>query len=593
MPGIVGIIDKGSSREDNKALKAMLTSMVKEDFYTSGLHVDDTSGIRIGWTCHKNSFSDCLPIWNEKKNICLIFVGEDAREESDLAGLRAAGHQCRTDRADYLVHLYEDEGIGFLEKINGGFSGILLDLRQDRAYLFNDRFGLNRLYYHEDEKAFYFASEAKSLLRTLPHLGGLDHSGLAEFFSRGYVQGNKTLFSGVSLVPAGSLWEFSPGGRIERGAHFRREDWKKEPALSKEVFYAKLKETWARILPRYFPRRERVSVSLTGDVSSRMIMAWAPCPPYRVPCYTFSGSDRDDAEVEIARKEARLCQQHHETITIKRNFFAEFPALAKRAVLYTDGTMGVWGAADLYINKLARGICPITVKGDLGDLVLQRIAGLETPRLSERIFDGEFYRRLHGDLSTCEKIGNEPALSFLAFHKIPWQYYPRMALENTQLTVRLPFLDNDLFGLAYQVPSESAMSGKLSHRLISDGFPAMRRLPIAQRMFPELGSRARFEYDHRMPRWLRRLGHKSPTLHVQKIFLGRQECHGFRTWYRGALAKYVQDILLDDRTFSRPYLDRTGIESIIKEHLAGHGDYTDEIHALLTSELIQRHLINS
>ena len=33
--------------------------------------------------------------------------------------------------------------------------------------LFNDRYGLNRVYYHEEADAFYFASEAKSLLSVL------------------------------------------------------------------------------------------------------------------------------------------------------------------------------------------------------------------------------------------------------------------------------------------------------------------------------------------------------------------------------------------------------------------------------------------
>ena len=57
---------------------------------------------------------------------------------------------------------------GFLEKLNGWFSGVLLDLRAQKLVLFNDRYGVNRIYYHEDASGFYFSSEAKALLKILP-----------------------------------------------------------------------------------------------------------------------------------------------------------------------------------------------------------------------------------------------------------------------------------------------------------------------------------------------------------------------------------------------------------------------------------------
>ena len=61
----------------------------------------------------------------------------------------------------------------FLEKLNGWFSGVLLDLREQKFVLFNDRYGVNRIYYHEDSRGFYFSSEAKSLLKILPALVNL------------------------------------------------------------------------------------------------------------------------------------------------------------------------------------------------------------------------------------------------------------------------------------------------------------------------------------------------------------------------------------------------------------------------------------
>ena len=39
--------------------------------------------------------------------------------------------------------------------------------------LFNDRYGMHRLYYHQAKEAFYFAAEAKAILAVRPELRAL------------------------------------------------------------------------------------------------------------------------------------------------------------------------------------------------------------------------------------------------------------------------------------------------------------------------------------------------------------------------------------------------------------------------------------
>lgn len=182
MPGIVGIFERESHEESTNVLRRMVKCMMHEQFYTSDTYVNDRMGLRFGWVCHRGSFSDCLPIWNERKDICLIFQGENAADESEIDSLKAKGHQCNSENASYLVHMYEELGFKFLEKLNGWFSGLLVDLREGKSVLFNDRYGQNRIYYHENKEGFYFSSEAKSLLKVLPTLRQLDNSSLGEFF---------------------------------------------------------------------------------------------------------------------------------------------------------------------------------------------------------------------------------------------------------------------------------------------------------------------------------------------------------------------------------------------------------------------------
>ena len=69
--------------------------------------------------------------------------------------------------------------------MNGLFSGLLIDKRQKKAVLFNDRYGIERIYYYEADGDFYFASEAKALLRILPQARAFDEEGVAQFLAYG------------------------------------------------------------------------------------------------------------------------------------------------------------------------------------------------------------------------------------------------------------------------------------------------------------------------------------------------------------------------------------------------------------------------
>ena len=215
MPGIVGIISQRPSEQYSALVKSMAKCLMHESFYTEGTYINEELGLWLGWVNHEGSFSDCLPIWNEKKDICLFFSGEDFADQADIDALRMRGHEFGSDDASYLVHLYEEMGCEFLEKLNGWFSGVLLDLREQKFVLFNDRYGVNRIYYHEDAGGFYFSSEAKALLKILPATRQLDLRSLGEVLSCEAVLENRSLFSGISLASRRLVVGVFPGRTSE------------------------------------------------------------------------------------------------------------------------------------------------------------------------------------------------------------------------------------------------------------------------------------------------------------------------------------------------------------------------------------------
>ena len=119
MPGIVGIIRAGRTNEKASVLEQMVKCLMHEPFYVSGTYSNSGLGVWIGWVGHAGSFSDCMPVWNETKDVCLIFSGEDFSDTTEIERLIEKGHKCDSKNASYLVHLYEEFGIQFLEKLNG------------------------------------------------------------------------------------------------------------------------------------------------------------------------------------------------------------------------------------------------------------------------------------------------------------------------------------------------------------------------------------------------------------------------------------------------------------------------------------------
>ena len=598
-------MSRAASGTDRNVLDLMVQSMVHEPDHKSGHLIEQKLGLNVGWVCHGGSFADCLPIWNERRDICLIFSGEDFTDPGDVTKLRSRGHNFEPRNASYLVHLYEELGARFFEKLNGVFSGLLVDLRENKVVLFNDRYGLARIYYHENSEGFYFASEAKALLKVLPNLRQVDMQGLGELFACGCVLQNRTLFPGILLLPGGSAWTFTPDSSVDKRAYFHKRTWEEQPQLSETEYYEKLKATFTRVLPRYLRDSDSIAMSLTGGLDSRVIMAWAQCKPSKLPCYSHRGVFRECADVRIARRVAKLCKQPHRTITVDGKFFSDFPTLAKQSVYITDGAMDVTGAAGLHVNRIARSeIAPVRMTGNYGSEILRRLVAFKPRSLDRSLFKPEFAQYLDEAASYYAAESRDAVLSFIAFKQVPWHHYARFALEQSQLTIRSPYLDNELVALAYQAPAELGVNRQLAKRLIADGNPALATFPTdrgplgrdgflgrLREQYQELTFKAEYAFDYGMPDWLANLDRVLAPLHLERLFLGRHKYYHFRFWYRHQLAHYVREMLLDSRTLSRPYLDSRKVERMVNAHVTGKGNYTSEIHMMLGSELIQRELI--
>ena len=117
------------------------------------------------------------------------------------------GHEFDSSGPSYLVHLYEEDS-SFPAGLNGRFHGLLIDQNRRIAVLFNDRYGMHRVYYHESNDAFYFAAEAKAVLAVRPELRCLDSRSAGEFIACGCTLEGRSLFKDIHVLPGAAKWVF-------------------------------------------------------------------------------------------------------------------------------------------------------------------------------------------------------------------------------------------------------------------------------------------------------------------------------------------------------------------------------------------------
>ena len=606
MPGIVGLITRSRKEQAVEQLQEMLGTLLHEPFYIAGTWVEQSFGVYVGWVARAGSFSDGMPLRSERGEAVLVFSGEEYPEPGTAQRLKGRGHELDATGSNYLVHLYEEDP-SFIASLNGRFHGLLIDRNRGISTLFNDRYGMHKIYYHESKDAFYFAAEAKAILAVCPELRRIDPHGLGQLVASGAILEDRTLFEGIHVLPPASAWVFRDGVLDQRNSYFHPREWEDQERLDPETYYNELRQVFTNNLPRYFNWHQQVAMSLTGGLDTRMVMAWQRFQPGSLPCYTFGGMRRDCQDVVIAREVARICEQPHQVIEVGEEFLSRFSEYADRAVYLTDGCVSVGLTPDLYLHERARQFAPVRLTGLYGSEILRGARGFKPEEPPSGLFSPDLLSCVRQANKTYSDAVQGHPVSFAAFRQAPSYHHGILAMEETQLTVRTPFLDNDLIRTVLRAPLSALTSNCISLRLIADGHQALARIPTDRGLggnrgrfaeavshgFLEFLFKAEYAYDMGMPEWLARVDHAVSPLSLENVFLGRHKISHFRVWYRDALAGYVRDMLLDPRSLSRPYIDRRGLNAIVEGHTRGSRNYTTEIHKLLTLEIVHRLFIDN
>jgi asparagine synthase (glutamine-hydrolysing) len=382
MCGICGLLRPGGDA-DPSALEAMNGALVHRGPDDQGTYVDGP----VGLAARRLSIIDLegghQPIANEDGTLHVVQNGEIYNHAELRRELEARGHVFRT-RCDteVLVHLYEENGPDFVERLRGMFAIALWDGRRTRLLLARDRFGIKPLYVHRRDGQIAFASELKSLMRAPGFRREVDPRALESFLAFNSIPGPLSIFRDTEkLLPGHLMLASGDGVEVREYARPgplppRGEDM---DTLAEEL-RGRLRDSVRAHLMADVP----VGVLLSGGVDSSALAALAAEESgERVKTFSIGFEEKEFNELELARLVAeRYGTDHHELI-VRPDAAEVLPRLAE----VFDEPLADSSALPTYlVSELASSNVKVALSGEGGDELFggyyTYVADLLAPRLS-------------------------------------------------------------------------------------------------------------------------------------------------------------------------------------------------------------------
>jgi asparagine synthase (glutamine-hydrolysing) len=548
------------------------------------------------------------PIANEDGTVHVVQNGEIYNHAELRAELEQAGHRFST-RCDTeaLVHLYEEHGERFAERLRGMFAVAIWDSKRRRLVLARDRFGIKPLYYRDEAGELAFASE----LRALPR-GEVDPDALEAFLAFNSVPAPYSIFSGTHKLPAGHLLVWEDGeARVQRYARPAPADVREEDAAElAEELRARLRDSVRAHLIADVP----VGVLLSGGVDSSLLAALAAQESGEaVHTFSIGFEERTFDELDDARSVASMYGTRHEELTLRPDAALLLPRLAEtfdepfadssalptylvcelaarhvKVALSGEGGDELFGgyytyAADLLalrVGRLAPAVRPLAERLPSSsrrasfDYKAKRfVRGAALPPLErhhawKEIFSPDLRAELTGrrnafdpvDLLRARFDETEGAELLTRLQDVDLGTYlvddllvktDRASMAHS-LEARVPYLDPVVAGLALSLPTRLKVRG-------------LRKKVLLRKAAAPL-----------LPR---------------RIVYGRKR--GFSipaaAWLRGELEPFAREVLAPETLRRQGFFRPEQVERLIDSHVAGEEDLSRQLWGLLAFTLWHEH----
>lgn len=361
MCGIAGYVGRG----DKKTLLAMLNSTAHRGPDDQGIFLDG----EVGLGNNRLSIIDLStkgkqPMFDDEGKICIVLNGEIYNFQNLKKQLeRKYTFKSKTD-TEVLLYAYKEWGINCLEKINGMFSFVIYDKKNNLLFGARDRLGEKPLKYYFDGDVFAFASEIKGILPFLKGKREIDPIAINHYLTYCYVPAPYTGFKNFFKLPPGHFFLFKNKKlQIKKYWHI---SFDKKLFLSEEewedILLEKLRESVQSRLIADVP----LGVFLSGGIDSSALLAlMSQITSKRIKTFTISFDDPKFDESKYASLVAKQYESDHKTFKVTNKLMGD--VFSHLTDYYDEPFADNSAIPTIVLSKLASKYVKVALTGDGGD----------------------------------------------------------------------------------------------------------------------------------------------------------------------------------------------------------------------------------
>lgn len=556
------------------------------------------------------------PMITRDKSFVISYNGEIYNFQELRAELEAIGfHFVSKTDSEVVLKAYAAWGLQAFKRFNGMFAVAIWDRTRQQLILGRDRYGIKPLYYCLLDNAFLFASEIKALIAHPSFRVEMDKEGLVEYLTFQNFFTDKTLFKGVTIVPAGCTLTISLGVQHLPPAvrywdyHFSSQGFAKDP----REYEIELDRLFCQAVNRQLVADVDVGSYLSGGIDSGSITSIAARQLPYIKTFTVGFDTSSASGIEMAFDERPMAErmsylfktEHYEMVlkagdmerVMRRltwhleeprvgqcypNFYAsQLASKFVKVILAGTGGDELFGgypwryyravvnySFEEYVDKYYQfwqRLIPCDMVSEIFKPIWNEIKHVQTRDIFRNVFNSH-----ENKLTTPEDYVNHSlyfeAKTFLHGLLV---VEDKMSMAHG-LETRVPFLDNDLVDFAMQIPV-SVKLGNLNNVVkLNENDPGNK----VAKYFSKTND-GKLILRQAMKKYL-----PEEVINLEKKGFSAPDA----SWFKGESIEYVKSIVNNPHAKIYDYLDQKAVLKLVNQHFEGKENRRLLIWSLLNLE---------
>ncbi|WP_291103352.1 MULTISPECIES: asparagine synthase (glutamine-hydrolyzing) [unclassified Flavobacterium] len=373
MCGINGFVSK--SFKETKIIDGILDKMNHEIIHRGpdqdGFFAESNQNFSIGMAMRRLSIIDLStgkqPIFSADNQKVIVFNGEIYNYKL-LKQEHLSEYNFKTNSdTEVIIALYEKYGVESFAMLDGMFAFSIYDKKQDKIIIARDFFGEKPLYYTKTNNRFIWASELKSLIKSLPIKPKVNTKSLNLFLQLTYIPAPYTIYEDVHKLEANHYLEFDCSS-FSFEIHEIKQNFKKYGALSK----SEAVKTTHDLVQESVVSRSIADVPLgtflSGGVDSSIVsLCLAQQSSTKIETFSIGFDKKSFDETDKSRAVAQLIQSNHHVFIITEK---DLTANIDEIILNFDEPFADSSALASYVvSNKTKEFVTVALTGDGGDEV--------------------------------------------------------------------------------------------------------------------------------------------------------------------------------------------------------------------------------